>query len=60
MPLAVAALSHAPSFGNVDPGGETFAEINAAIDEVRSSSPGTTPISSWCSGPTTSTASSTR
>lgn len=35
MPLAVAALSHAPSFGNVDPGGETFAEINAAIDEVR-------------------------
>ncbi|MEZ7005483.1 3-carboxyethylcatechol 2,3-dioxygenase [Streptomyces sp. AD55] len=35
MPLAVAALSHAPSFGSVDPGGETFAEINAAIDEVR-------------------------
>ena len=35
MPLAVAALSHAPSFGNVDPGGETFAEINAAIDEVK-------------------------
>ncbi|GAA3495097.1 3-carboxyethylcatechol 2,3-dioxygenase [Streptomyces prasinosporus] len=35
MPLAVAALSHAPSFGNVDPGGETFAEINTAIDEVK-------------------------
>lgn len=35
MTLAVAALSHAPSFGNVDPGGTTFAEINAAIDEVR-------------------------
>ncbi|MFF9335509.1 3-carboxyethylcatechol 2,3-dioxygenase [Streptomyces albogriseolus] len=35
MPLAVAALSHAPSFGNVDPGGETFTEINTAIDEVK-------------------------
>ncbi|KAA9133700.1 3-carboxyethylcatechol 2,3-dioxygenase [Microbacterium caowuchunii] len=35
MSLAVAALSHAPSFGNVDPGGTTFAEINEAIDEVR-------------------------
>lgn len=35
MTLAVAALSHAPSFGNVDPGGSTFAEINSAIDEVR-------------------------
>lgn len=36
MSLAVAALSHAPSFGNVDPGGTTFAEINEAIDEVKS------------------------
>lgn len=35
MSLAVAALSHAPSFGNVDPGGSTFAEINAAIEEVK-------------------------
>lgn len=35
MSLAVAALSHAPSFGNVDPGGTTFAEINAAIEEVK-------------------------
>ncbi|GHG49844.1 2,3-dihydroxyphenylpropionate/2,3-dihydroxicinnamic acid 1,2-dioxygenase [Sinomonas cellulolyticus] len=35
MTLAVAALSHAPSFGNVDPGGGTFAEIESAIDEVR-------------------------
>lgn len=35
MSLAVAALSHAPSFGNVDPGGGTFAEITAAIDEVK-------------------------
>jgi 2,3-dihydroxyphenylpropionate 1,2-dioxygenase len=35
MTLAVAALSHAPSFGNVDPGGTTFAEINEAIGEVR-------------------------
>lgn len=36
MTLAVAALSHAPSFGNVDPGGTTFADINAAIEEVKS------------------------
>ena len=35
MTLAVAALSHAPSFGNVDPGGSTFAEIGQAIDEVK-------------------------
>ncbi|UYB35555.1 3-carboxyethylcatechol 2,3-dioxygenase [Arthrobacter koreensis] len=35
MTLAVAAMSHAPSFGNVDPGGSVFAEINSAIDEVR-------------------------
>ena len=35
MSLAVAALSHAPSYGNVDPGGNTFAEINEAIDEVK-------------------------
>ncbi len=35
MTLAVAALSHAPSFGNVDPGGSTFAEIAAAIDDVK-------------------------
>jgi 2,3-dihydroxyphenylpropionate 1,2-dioxygenase len=35
MTLAVAALSHAPSFGNVDPGGTTFAEIQSAIDEVK-------------------------
>lgn len=36
MTLAVAAMSHAPSFGNVDPGGTTFAEINEAIGDVRS------------------------
>ncbi|ASN37892.1 3-(2,3-dihydroxyphenyl)propionate dioxygenase [Arthrobacter sp. 7749] len=36
MTLAVAAMSHAPSFGNVDPGGSTFAEINEAIGDVRS------------------------
>ncbi|OYC98450.1 3-carboxyethylcatechol 2,3-dioxygenase [Microbacterium sp. Yaish 1] len=36
MTLAVAALSHAPSFGNVDPGGSTFAEITRAIDDVTS------------------------
>lgn len=35
MTLALAALSHAPSFGNVDPGGSTFAEIESAIDEVK-------------------------
>lgn len=35
MSIAVAALSHAPSFGNVDPGGNTFAEITEAIDEVK-------------------------
>lgn len=35
MSLAVAALSHAPSFGNVDPGGTTLAEIMASIQEVR-------------------------
>lgn len=35
MPLALAALSHAPSYGNVDPGGDTFAEINSAIEEVK-------------------------
>lgn len=35
MSLAVAALSHAPSFGNVDPGGTTQAEIDAAIKEVQ-------------------------
>ncbi|MCA1983088.1 3-carboxyethylcatechol 2,3-dioxygenase [Nocardioides nematodiphilus] len=34
MALAVAALSHAPSFGNVDPGGTIKAEIDAAIAEV--------------------------
>lgn len=28
-------MSHAPSFGNVDPGGTIFAEINEAIDNVR-------------------------
>lgn len=36
MSLALAALSHAPSFGNVDPGGAIFAEINDAIADVRS------------------------
>ena len=36
MSLALAALSHAPSFGNVDPGGTIFAEINDALGEVRS------------------------
>lgn len=36
MSLALAALSHAPSFGNVDPGGTIFAEINDAIADVRS------------------------
>ncbi|WP_348789766.1 3-carboxyethylcatechol 2,3-dioxygenase [Leifsonia sp. NPDC080035] len=35
MTLAVAALSHAPSYENVDPGGSTLAEINSAIGEVR-------------------------
>lgn len=35
MSLAVAALSHAPSFGNVDPGGTIFQEINDAIGEVQ-------------------------
>ena len=35
MTLAVAALSHAPSFENVDPGGTTRAEIQAAFDEVK-------------------------
>lgn len=35
MSLALAALSHAPSFGNVDPGGSIFREINDAIAEVR-------------------------
>lgn len=35
MPLAVVAMSHAPSFGNVDPGGSTQAEIDAAIVEVQ-------------------------
>lgn len=35
MQLAVAALSHAPSFGNVDPGGTTLDEIKACIQEVR-------------------------
>lgn len=35
MSLAVAALSHAPSFGSVDPGGSTLAEIQDGIKEVR-------------------------
>lgn len=35
MSLAVVAMSHAPSFGNVDPGGTIFAEINKAIGDVR-------------------------
>lgn len=35
MTLALAALSHAPSFGNVDPGGSIFQEIQAAIVEVQ-------------------------
>lgn len=35
MSLAVVAMSHAPSFGNVDPGGTIFQDINASIDEVR-------------------------
>lgn len=35
MSIAVAALSHAPSFGSVDPGGTTLAEIKDAINEVR-------------------------
>lgn len=35
MSLAVAALSHAPSFGNVDPGGSIFAEINDGIQQAR-------------------------
>ncbi|MCG2621426.1 3-carboxyethylcatechol 2,3-dioxygenase [Arthrobacter sp. I2-34] len=35
MTLAVAAMSHAPSFGNVDPGGGIFDEINTAINDVR-------------------------
>ena len=36
MSLALAALSHAPSFGNVDPGGTVFAEINDALADLRS------------------------
>lgn len=35
MTLAVVAMSHAPSFGNVDPGGSIFAEINQAIADVK-------------------------
>jgi 2,3-dihydroxyphenylpropionate 1,2-dioxygenase len=35
MQLAVAALSHAPSFGSVDPGGSTLDEIKDGIKEVR-------------------------
>lgn len=35
MTLAVAALSHAPSFGNVDPGGTTLAEIQDGIQKAR-------------------------
>lgn len=35
MSLAVAALSHAPSFGSVDPGGSTLDEIKDGIKEVR-------------------------
>lgn len=35
MSLAVAALSHAPSFGSVDPGGTTLDEIKDGIKEVR-------------------------
>lgn len=35
MTLAVAALSHAPSYENVDPGGGVREEIDAAIGEVR-------------------------
>ncbi|HEY4536623.1 MAG TPA: 3-carboxyethylcatechol 2,3-dioxygenase [Enteractinococcus sp.] len=35
MSLAVVAMSHAPSFGNVDPGGTIFEEINESIDQVR-------------------------
>lgn len=35
MTLTVAALSHAPSYGNVDPGGTTFEEIESAVGEVR-------------------------
>ena len=35
MTLALAALSHAPSFGNVDPGGDTFAQIQGAIGDVQ-------------------------
>ncbi|WP_110239448.1 3-carboxyethylcatechol 2,3-dioxygenase [Nocardioides gilvus] len=35
MSLAVVAMSHAPSFGNVDPGGGTKSEIDSAIVEVQ-------------------------
>lgn len=35
MTLALTALSHAPSFGNVDPGGGIFDEIQSAIEDVQ-------------------------
>lgn len=35
MSIAVAALSHAPSFGSVDPGGSTLDEIKDGIQQVR-------------------------
>lgn len=35
MSLAVVAMSHAPSFGNVDPGGSIKSEIDSAIVEVQ-------------------------
>lgn len=35
MEFAVAAMSHAPTFGRVDPGGTIFEEINDAIERVR-------------------------
>ena len=60
MPLAVAALSHAPSFGNVDPGGTTMAEIEAAIGEVRSFVESFDPRWSSHWAPITSTVSCTR
>jgi len=35
MPFAVAALSHTPMFGRIDPGGSMLEEVNAAIGRVR-------------------------
>ena len=36
MTLALAALSHAPTYGIVDPGGTVQAELDSALDDIRS------------------------